>query len=200
MQKNQFHVQTWRDMFAVLFRSTSCWPLSQAQRRRFIFGTGKQGKIFSHQDDCNSLCLFVYSNAYNQCTSHMAGDFYGSMILHRIAVASIASLNTGTHSAEQHRTSRPEPLLHSAQKNSYYICIAVNNCFKLRINAHCTGKSYTMNETYPSIEHFWILVFFVLFYSFPSYSVLLYFVLFELFSSVFSTFFSSVVLFYSILY
>lgn len=29
-----------------------------------FFGTGKQREIFSLQDDCNSLCLFVYSNAY----------------------------------------------------------------------------------------------------------------------------------------
>lgn len=34
---------------AVLFRSTSCWPLSQAQRRIFIFGTGKQRERFSLQ-------------------------------------------------------------------------------------------------------------------------------------------------------
>lgn len=78
----------------------------------------------------------------------MDGDFYVSVILHRIVVASVASLT------EQHRTSTPQPLLLGSKENSYYIFIAVNNCFKLCINSHCTGKSYTMNETDLSIEHF----------------------------------------------
>lgn len=117
---------------AVLFRSTSCWPLSQAQRRTFIFGTGKQREMFSLQDDCNSLCLFVYSNAY----VYNAPPTW--LVIFTVLWFSIGlqwlQLHpwSQAHSTEQHRTSRPEPLLHSAQKRTAIIYlllwIIASNC------------------------------------------------------------------------
>lgn len=56
---------------AVLFPSTSCCPLNQAQRRTFIFGTGKQKGIFSLQDYCKSLCyLFIQIHMHTMRLPH----------------------------------------------------------------------------------------------------------------------------------
>lgn len=131
---------------------------------------------YSHIKMTVTLCVHLFIQMRIMHFSH-GWWFYGSMILHRIAVASIASLITGTQYRAAQNIKAWTIITLGSKENSYYICIAVNNCFKLCINAHCTGKTYTMNETYPSIEHLWIFAFFVLFYSFQSCLVLLYFVL-----------------------
>ncbi len=160
---------------AVLFHSTSCWPLSQAPRIIYFLAQGSRGR-YSHFKMTVTLCVYLFIQMH-MCIMYLPHGWW-FLRFHRIAVASTASLITGTqYRAAQNIKAWTINTLGS-KENSYYIFIAVNNCFKLRINAHCTGKSYTMNETYPSIEHFWILAFFVLFYSFQSCSVLLYFVLF----------------------
>lgn len=99
MQKNQCHVQTWRDMFAGA--GLSCFislnqllAFESSTEEDIYFWRRKADGGYSHfKMTANlSLCFYLFKFICIQSVSHMASDFYTYVIL----VASIESLITGT--------------------------------------------------------------------------------------------------------
>lgn len=99
MQKNQCHVQTWRDMFAGA--GLSCFislnqllAFESSTEEDIYFWHRKAEGGYSHfKMTANlSLCFCLFKFIRIQSVSHMASDFYTYVIL----VASVASLIKGT--------------------------------------------------------------------------------------------------------